>query len=244
MLNGGKGSGNWGHSGRPGKVGGSGNGTPGLGKVASDSIEKAKKAEPEVTADLDNALKDNGARFEGLDHRLKGQSSLVRKIKTDASGNKDIKVLKKSADAINDNLRYTAILDDNKFGDSYKGIVKNLEGKGYEVVKVKNTMGDLNGGYRGVNTQVRDKNGYIFELQFHTKASFDTKSEQHKQYEIVRSETAKESQKVRARKEMAEAYLSIPMPTGVNDIKSFNKLKNSIDFCKKMVYNRSKRKGD
>lgn len=241
--NGGKGSGNFGHSGRPGKRGGSGEGKSAsyaakkeqeakdVSKVAQKSIEKAAKEEPEVTKDLQEVFDKNGNKFIGLDFRLKGEGSLSRKILTDAyekgqkKSPKTAKELAKVASKINDNLRYTCELNKDDFGNGYEKVKNDLEAKGYEFVKVKNTMGDTKGGYRGVNTQVKNKNGYIFELQFHTAQSFDTKDKAHVLYEVARDTKKSAAERKAANKEMESMFKAVEMPSDVDKIKSFNKLK-------------------
>ena len=59
----------------------------------------------------------------------------------------------------------------------------------------------------------------IFELQFHTPSSFDTKEEKtHKYYEIIRSETASEAEKEEATKKQAELFALVPVPEGVESL--------------------------
>lgn len=229
LFNGGKGSGNWGHSGRKGKVGGSGKGG-GIKGIADKSIERAKTEEPEVSKDLTSALKDAGAEFGGFDYRLKGSDSLQRKIKQDQkdSGSpRTAEALRKAAGAINDNLRYTALLSPQNYTEGYNKIKNDLESKGYEFVKVKNLMGFPEEGnpYRGVNAQVKNKNGYIFELQFHTDQSFDIKQNKiHKDYEIARNPVKyNEKERSEATKRMFRAYDSLELPKDVQNIKPFKK---------------------
>lgn len=55
--------------------------------------------------------------------------------------------------------------------------------------KVKNTLGAKNT-YKGVNTFIFAKDeeyNYIFELQFHTKETFDAKMITHDYYEVERN---------------------------------------------------------
>ena len=62
-----------------------------------------------------------------------------------------------------------------------------LEKKGYEVTAVKNTWNKIEAVYKGVNTNIKTPEGYEFELQFHTKESFDLKNGKlHELYEKQR----------------------------------------------------------
>ncbi len=228
FLNGGKGSGNWGHSGRKGKVGGSGKGG-GIKGLAEKSLEKARQEEPEVSKDLQNAFSGSKAEFAGFDFRFKGSDSLQRKIKSDqmATGSpRNIKALREASDAINDNLRYTALLDKDNYTEGFNKIKKDLESKGYEFVKVKNLMAypDKGNPYRGINAQVKNKNGYIFELQFHTPQSFDIKQNKiHADYEIARNPKKSDKERAEATKRMFAYYDALEIPKGSETIKTFKK---------------------
>lgn len=245
-LNGGKGSGNFGHAGRPGQVGGSGKGvvseskdsgvgrpdgpdiTQHMANTAAVSIDKAMKEEPEVSATLDEVFKNNGASFAGYKFRIKTKSSLADKIARDldeknkASTNENIQQV---ANEIHDNLRYTALCNKNTFGEQYKGIVDGLEKKGYEVMRVKNTLKDADAPYRGVNTLVKNKNGYIFELQFHTAQSVDVKEKNHIDYNVFRDPKTPLLKKMKLDKAMKARSKSIEMPKGVEDIEAFDKMR-------------------
>lgn len=245
MLNGGKGSGNFGHTGRPGQVGGSGGSgiseskdsgvgrpdgpdiTQHIANTAKNNIDKAEKEEGEVSATLGEALNNNDSVFAGFKYRLKTKSSLADKISRDllekrkAPTNKNIQEV---AGAIHDNLRYTALCNENTFGEQYKGIMKGLEDKGYEVMRVKNTLKDKNAIYRGVNTLVKNKRGYIFELQFHTAQSLEVKNRNHIDYDIARDPKTSFLKRARLNKAMSDRSKSVRSPRGVNEIESFNKM--------------------
>lgn len=62
-LNGGKGSGNWGHLGRPGKRGGSGRGTVGISSSTIDKILKAANENGGMTIDIHGNTKREGIAF-------------------------------------------------------------------------------------------------------------------------------------------------------------------------------------
>lgn len=227
-LNGGKGSGNFGHAGRPGKRGGSGKGGGAKG-LAEKSIEKARKEEPEVSKDLKDTFGANNAEFAGFDFRLKGTGSLARKIKKDQkdSGSpRTIETLRQASEGIKDNLRYTALLDKDDYGAGFERIKNDLESKGYEFTKVKNTMAFPEEGnpYRGVNCQVKNKKGYTFELQFHTPQSFNIKEVKcHKDYEIARDDKNSPEKRAAATARMFKAYEELEVPKDAKNIKPFKK---------------------
>lgn len=247
FRNGGKGSGNFGHAGRPGEVGGSApSGVPqdskdsGIGRsdgpditqhmanTASVKIDKAIEEEPEVSVTLDEVFKKNGASFSGFEFRIKTKSSLADKISRDLAKegkeptNENIQEV---ADKIHDNLRYTALCGEDTFGKQYKGIMDGLESKGYEVMRVKNTLKDTDAPYRGVNTLVKNKKGYIFELQFHTPQSVDVKEKNHIDYNVARDKKTSLAKKSKLEAKMKQRSRDIKMPKGVEDIEPMNKMR-------------------
>ncbi|MGP1376827.1 MAG: hypothetical protein ACTTKS_04595 [Bulleidia sp.] len=49
-----------------------------------------------------------------------------------------------------------------------------------------NTFTKANTSYKGINTLIESKDGYVFELQFHTPQSLEVKEMNHKLYEEAR----------------------------------------------------------
>ncbi|MDU1879399.1 MAG: hypothetical protein E6779_07460, partial [Finegoldia magna] len=93
--------------------------------------------------------------------------------------------------------------------------------KGYNIIKVNNTF-KQNVAYKGINTLVKNKNGIIFELQYHTDKSYYVKKHGlHEKYEKQRV-----LDKVKDKKEwdslrnaMIELSNKIPIPRNVERIK-------------------------
>lgn len=142
---------------------------------AKNEIKKAQMAEPQVTNDLIKITQKQGSRLEGLDFRLKTQESLERKIS------------KEPHSKMRDVLRYTEISNvDSQYSD-YCHTMEALEEKGYQISAVKNSWNDPFRAYKGINTNIKTPEGYEFELQFHTKESFDLKNGKlHELYEKQR----------------------------------------------------------
>lgn len=151
-------------------------------ELAEEVYAKASKSEPAITRDVVASTVDAGGEMFGLDYRLKQTTSMAGKIASDA---KDDKVSYEVASAkINDAIRYTSILSEDKFTDGYNKIKTSLEEKGYVEVKCKNfynmyAVGNsyTNGGsdQKAVQCQYRAPDGHMFELQFHTTSSAGVK---------------------------------------------------------------------
>ena len=196
LVRGGDGSGNFGHSGRPGERGGS---APQHGEahadhervrtrgdvaeLADELLAAARKDEPAVTKLLTDLADTYGGEMVGLDYRLKGRDSLIRKIANDAA-DMDIS-LEKSAGMVTDALRYTMVFDQDNFVEAVQTVQASLAEKGFGMYdhKFRNYLNASD--YRGYNCVFTDGSGN-FELQFHTPDTIRTKETSHTFYEKIR----------------------------------------------------------
>ena len=189
---------------------------------AQDKVAKAKEAEPKLTKMMEGCATAAGGTMVGLEYAVKGEGSLTRKIRTEMK-EKGV-TAKQAADSMKDVNRYTMQLNEDNFASGYNKTMKTLESQGYEVVRVKNTMGDTSAPYRGVNTNVKSPDGSIWELQFHTAKSLEVKEVNHKLYETQRLDKTPPAKKAELGKQMAANAASIPSPKDIESIQNINKL--------------------
>lgn len=186
-------------------------------EIAKPMVAAAKAREPKLTATMKSAAKVAGGEMDGLDFAVKGTGSLTRKIRDEAA-EKGISMPEAAKD-MKDVNRYTMKFTEENFVDGYNKAMKELQGQGYEIVKVKNTLKDETAAYRGVNTNLKAPDGSIFELQFHTQKSLDVKEPNHKLYEEYREKTTSKERKAELDKLMSDNAKSIPTPPGIENIK-------------------------
>lgn len=187
-------------------------------EVAGKHIERMKKIEPKITSDLSKIAAETNAQMAGLEYRLKTEVSLARKIVKDAE-EKSVS-LQEADNKIRDVLRYTMLRDEKNFTDGYFATQDALIKNGYRIERVKNTWKDGTV-YKGVNTIIADSHGNEFELQFHTRKSFEVKEgELHKLYErfrkLDREENLQEIAELEAR--MIRLSSTIPNPRDIDMI--------------------------
>ena len=151
------------------------------GTLAREKLARAALEEPLITAIL-RQMESDACSLQGLDSRLKSEESLARKIQTDAAA--DGITEDEAAAKIADVLRYTLCIREDEYAATVKATLQKLTDAGCSVIKFKNTWGGF--GYKGINSQLKTPGGYVFELQFHTPASYNAKEEEHKYYEVVR----------------------------------------------------------
>lgn len=185
-------------------------------KVANKVIDTARAAEKTVTRDLKFASSKGAGHLEGLDFRFKGRGSLERKI-VDKSTRKRISQ-EVYARQVTDALRYTNISKPETLVEDFITMKNTLEGKGYTMVEVVNTLKDTDVEYRGINTLVRTPKGYTFELQFHTPQSLEIKEVNHLLYEEQRLSITPESRKTELGREMLKNASNIVTPNSIEKI--------------------------
>lgn len=190
--------------------------------TAAGLVSKAKENEPAMTQTLQECAASVGGEMVGLQYAVKSEESLTRKIKTEM---KERGVSAEEAGAsMKDVNRYTMQLTEENFVSGYNSTMEVLSSKGYEVVRVKNTLKNPDAEYRGVNTNIRNPDGTIWELQFHTKSSLEVKEINHKLYETQRLDSTSAADKVSLGKQMSNNAKSIPSPEGIGSIENVNNL--------------------
>ena len=194
-----------------------------LSSALEQGYETARAMEPTITADLSGIVEESGGELTGLEFRLKTKESLERKVLS------DMKTMELSEEAVMNRLydvvRYTSLFNSDSLVQGYQRIVEKLKEKGYNILKVKNTMGKESASYWGINTVVENPKGYKFELQFHTPQSFKVKQElNHSLYEEFRKEGTSLERKIELESLMKEHNMSIKLPQDVSLIESYDKL--------------------
>ncbi|MHB8063521.1 MAG: minor capsid protein [Ruminiclostridium sp.] len=176
---------------------------------------KAAANEPEITKNIAEVAKTVNTDALGLEHRIKSKDSYLRKIRSnyDSSGN-DYE--------INDILRYTYGSSVEKLADTTNQSIDTFSNMGYNTIKVKNTWLDERSAYKGINTTIQAANGQKFELQYHTKESFDLKNGKlHELYEKQRLIPDTESEEfLNLQDQMFELSDSLTTPKKISEVKN------------------------
>jgi hypothetical protein len=121
---------------------------------------------------------------------LKSRESYLRKFfdeRTDDDGN--TVPLEQVAPEMNDAVRYTYLFPDETYANKFHEVVRFFELKDYKLVRIKNFWARKKT-YPGINVTFESKNGQLFELQFHTKDSYEAKKTEEPHYDIRRTNDA------------------------------------------------------
>lgn len=156
----------------------------------------------------------------GLDRRLKGEDRLSEKI-TEAMEERGWSAAE-AFGMVKDAIRYTFQYPEEGYSQGVRADCERLEASGFDPVDRKNTWG--NAEYKGINSRWREPGtGQIFEVQFHTKVSFEAKQETHAAYERLRSHPEDENEVRQLRAEQREVTARIPVPPGAPEIPSYRR---------------------
>jgi hypothetical protein len=185
--------------------------------AASTLLEAAGKAEPALTEAVGSLASACGGRMIGLPFRRKSPDSLRRKIATDV-----IELGLAPEDAardICDAVRYTACFEPDRYAAGVTEMLASLRRHGFTIRRLKNAWAQEIA-YKGINVQVQDPNGQLFELQFHTPASFKAKDEDaHPIYERMRLLEPSSPAWAALDARQMEIFAQVPRPPGAETIK-------------------------
>ncbi|UZV57178.1 hypothetical protein [Pasteurella multocida] len=179
--------------------------------------KRASELEPAFTNDMLSIVKQSNGYLDGLDYRLKSIDSITRKVQTDIirTGITEGESLSK----ITDIVRYTTIFESKNFTQNYFRMQEILTEKGYNVTRVKNTW-RKGAVYKGINTIV-EKDGVKFEMQYHTKQSFELKNGKlHELYEKARILNISSEELKRLNEKMKDLSNQLETPVNIGKIRN------------------------
>lgn len=185
-------------------------------KLSKKIYSDAKSRVEQITKDVRSAARDAGSSLYGLDHRLKTIESIDRKIKKNS--HEDGISLSESANNIKDAVRFTTISPENNYTDSYFKFKKAMEDKGYTETRCKNYFQLFSEGkvkHKSVQSTFASKDGYQFEVQFHTKASQNAKNKKIPLYEERRQEGVSKERASQLERQMEKLALNVRDPADV-----------------------------
>jgi hypothetical protein len=169
--------------------------TPESRALAAPIAARAAAIEPALSTQLAQLVGDaDPQRYEspppaelfGYEYRLKATEKIAEKIERVMV--EDGLTREEAAANIKDSVRYTVHFSEDDFGDAAQQVVNELRADPeVDKVLVKNTWPPEKGiAYKGVNANVYRKDGFVYEIQFHTPESQVVKDEMHVLYEEQR----------------------------------------------------------
>jgi hypothetical protein len=153
----------------------------------------------------------------GLEFRLKGRERLSEKVSFDMT-KKGITPDEAFA-GVKDAIRYTFQYTEHDYTSGVYSDCDRLAAEGFELVERRNSW--VKEEYKGINSRWRSaEGGQLFEVQFHTQASFEAKQETHWAYERLRSGIPAAEQK-RLDLFQRDVTARVPIPPSAPDIPDY-----------------------
>jgi hypothetical protein len=129
--------------------------------------------------------------------------------------------VKEAVSLIPDAVRYTLQYEEARYSQGVRADIGRLKEHGFEMLTLKNSWSGEQ--YKGINSQWIDPDsGQRFELQFHTRVSFDAKQITHPAYERLRSQPKPdELETMVLRAFQREVSAAIPVPPSAKEIPDY-----------------------
>jgi hypothetical protein len=186
-------------------------------EAACDSI--AEREEGKISPALRAVeSQDPDRHLIGFDDRLKGRDRIKEKIYG------MIKELSFSPEeAVShtpDAIRYTFEYKEARYTQGVWADIARLRDQGFELHKLKNSWSSDD--YKGINSQwIESDTGQRFEVQFHTRISFEAKQLTHRAYERLRSQQADKFEELVLEAFQRKVASDVPVPPGAADIPDY-----------------------
>jgi len=126
------------------------------------------------------------------------------------------------ATGIHDGIRYTFLFEADQYVDGVEETSERLKEDGYDLIELKPSWDSDE--YKGVNSSWRDSaSGVLFEVQWHTPASWEAKQKTHDAYEEINDVTTPVEEVERLRDYQRAICAEVPIPPGAQQIRWYKK---------------------
>jgi len=156
----------------------------------------------------------------GFEHRLKGRDRIKEKVHAFTN---DLNISPAEAvSLVHDAIRYTFQYQEARYTQGVLTDIARLKDQGFELEKLKNSWSDEQ--YKGINSQwIEPDTGQGFEVQFHTRISFEAKQLTHGAYERLRTGQADKFEELVLEAFQKKVTAEVPVPPGADSIPDYPK---------------------
>jgi len=154
----------------------------------------------------------------GFEHCLKGRDRIKEKVyKATKESNRSPE---EAVSLVPDAIRYTFQYQEARYTKSVLADIVRLKDQGFKLDKLKNFWSDDQ--YKGINSQwIEPDSGQRFEVQFHTRISFEAKQLTHSAYERLRSKQADMFEELVLEAFQNKVTAEVPVPLGAESIPDY-----------------------
>jgi hypothetical protein len=189
--------------------------------VTGHARDRIIEAAPEVTDAL-QAVEGTvpGVRLVGLDRCIKGEDRFKEKV-AEGLALKPERSVENETGSIPDALRFTYQFSSETYARDHGVVCDKLQEHGFEPVLSRNSWESPD--YKGVNSRWRTTEGQLFEVQFHTRDSFEAKEITHQAYERLRNPTTDRAEMGELKQYQRLVASQVKVPENVLGISNFDK---------------------
>jgi hypothetical protein len=154
----------------------------------------------------------------GFEHCLKGRDRIKEKVYAFTN---DLNISPDEAvSLVPDAVRYTFQYKEARYTQGVLADIARLRDQGFKLEKLKNSWSDEQ--YKGINSQwIEPDSGQRFEVQFHTRISFEAKQLTHSAYERLRSRQADMFEELVLEAFEKKVTAEVPVPLGAESIPDY-----------------------
>ena len=189
------------------------------GRVEAECDRIAEREEHKLTPAM-RAIEsqDPDRHLVGFEDRRKGRDRIKEKVfetmeEVNSSAEEAVSI-------VPDTIRYTFQYRESRYTQGIWADIGRLEEQGFELHKLKNFWSKEQ--YKGINSQWIDPDtGQRFEVQFHTRISFEAKQLTHEAYERLRTQQIDEFEKMVLKAFERKVSTDVQLPPGAADIPDY-----------------------
>jgi hypothetical protein len=154
----------------------------------------------------------------GFENRLKGRDRLAEKVNNFLKSNPELSP-EQAISNVKDAIRYTFVYRDDHYTEGVRTDTQRLADH-FELLDLRNSWPAAE--YKGINTRWRVReSSQVFEVQFHTHASFEAKQFTHSAYEKIRDPSTPRGERDKLQDFQRQVSADIPVPRDIRDIKDY-----------------------
>jgi hypothetical protein len=186
-------------------------------ETACDQITEREKEKisPALRA---TESQDPDRRLIGFEDRLKGRDRIKEKVYGTI---KDFnRSPEQAVSLVPDAIRYTFQYREARYTQGVLADIACLKDRGFKLDKLKNSWSDDQ--YKGINSQwIEPDTGQRFEVQFHTRISFEAKQLTHGAYERLRTRQPDAFEQMVLEAFQKKVTAEVPVPPGADGIPDY-----------------------
>jgi hypothetical protein len=154
----------------------------------------------------------------GFEHRLKGRDRIKDKV---CRGMRNFgRSPEQAISRVPDAIRYTLEYREARYTQGVWADIGRLKNEGFELHNLWNAWSKDQ--YKGINSQWIDpESGQRFEVQFHTRISFEDKQLTHPAYERLRTRQPDKFEQMVLEAFQKKVSADVPVPPGASDIPNY-----------------------